>query len=122
MSNAEEFYKKGLNAKQNRSWELAINYFSKSIEHNSANADAYYQRGVAHYWSDNLDKSIYDCRKCIELKPEYVEAYFSLGRLYEKAGRAQDAIGSYNQFLEKASSEDFAKKITEARARIEKLQ
>ncbi|MBU1626396.1 tetratricopeptide repeat protein [bacterium] len=122
MSNAEEFYKKGLISKENRAWDEAISYFTKAIEQNTSFADAYFQRSVAYYWKDNMDKSIYDCKKSIGLNPEHIEAYYSLGRLYEKAGRNQDAINTYNIFLEKASPSDFAKKIKDTQERLEKLR
>jgi tetratricopeptide (TPR) repeat protein len=122
MSNAEQFYKKGLISQENRSWDEAISYFTKAIEQDPSFADAFFHRSIAHYWKDNVDKSIYDCKKSIELKPDHVEVYYSLARLYEKRGRIQDALDNYKIFIDKASPHEFVKKIKDAHERLEKLQ
>ena len=66
MSNAEDFYKMGLESKENKDWGDAIKHFTKAIELDPEYADAYYHRGAAYYWLDMLEESILNCEKSIQ--------------------------------------------------------
>ena len=55
-------------------YEKAVEKFSKAIELNPDNANAYKNRGDVYFITEP-QKAIIDCTKAIELKPNYISAY-----------------------------------------------
>ncbi|MFN0048630.1 MAG: OmpA family protein [Cytophagales bacterium] len=45
---AQKLYEQGLNELKNRKWDLALQYFNKSVEKSSNFIDAHYQLGILH--------------------------------------------------------------------------
>ncbi|MER3447202.1 MAG: hypothetical protein C4291_10325 [Candidatus Dadabacteria bacterium] len=52
-------------------YDQAIYNYTKAIEANPRDAQAYYHRGVAYYNKGQYDKAIADFNKAIELNPDY---------------------------------------------------
>ena len=84
-------------------------------------AVAHYQRGIAHYYKgnqtelndgdqtgslqaggemDETDAALSDYNKAIELKTDFVEAYFSRGLAYDQRGDLDRAIADYDKAIE----------------------
>lgn len=55
---------------------------TKAIGYNKSNFEAYYYRGCARVNAGKYDEAIADFEKAVELKPDYADAYFNLGRTY----------------------------------------
>ena len=55
--------------------DLAFEDYSKAIEINPDNADAYFYRGFVYELKRNARKAIKDYDKAIELNPEHIDAY-----------------------------------------------
>jgi len=55
---------------------------TKAIKYDKNNFEAYYYRGCAKVNAMKYDEAIADFEKAIELKPDYADAYFNLGRTY----------------------------------------
>ncbi len=56
--------------------------FSKAIKHNKKDPELYYYRACAKFNAKKYQEAIPDFEKAIEIKPDYADAYFSLGRTY----------------------------------------
>ena len=57
----------------------AIADFDKAIEINPLFANAYYHRGIARFWSNDLSGAMIDWKKAIEIDPDYSEGYQRIG-------------------------------------------
>ena len=55
---------------------------TKAIKYDKNNYEAYYYRGCARVNAVKYDEAIADFEKAVELKPDYADAYFNLGRTY----------------------------------------
>lgn len=55
---------------------------SKAIRYDKHNCEAYYYRGCAKVNAKKYKEAVADFEKAIELKPDYADAYFNLGRTY----------------------------------------
>ena len=55
---------------------------TKAIKYDKGNYEAYYYRGCARVNANKLKEAAEDFQKAVELKPDYADAYFNLGRTY----------------------------------------
>lgn len=104
-------------------WNLtqAIADYTKAIEIKPNEADFYYGRGNAYVaqeasdWvkgngdhdptrhagtSSDCAKAINDYTKAIEINPNYAEAYYSRGKVYDKQRNLPQAISDYTKAIE----------------------
>ena len=56
--------------------------FDKAIKYDKNNYEAYYLRGCAKINEKKYKDAILDLEKAVELKPDYADAYFNIGRTY----------------------------------------
>ena len=63
-------------------YEEAEEAFTKAIKYDKSNYEAFYYRGCAKVNATKYKDAISDFEKAIELKPDYADAYFNLGRTY----------------------------------------
>ena len=56
--------------------------FTKAIKYDKTNPELYYYRACAKFNGGNYKDAISDFEKAIEIKPDYADAYFTLGRTY----------------------------------------
>ena len=63
-------------------YEEAEEAFTKAIKYDKSNYEAFYYRGCAKVNATKYKDAIVDFEKAIELKPNYADAYFNLGRTY----------------------------------------
>ena len=63
-------------------YEEAEETLTKAIKYDKNNYEAYYYRGCAKINSKKYKESIADLEKAVELKPDYADAYFNMGRVY----------------------------------------
>lgn len=62
--------------------------------------------GVGQYiYRDQYDLAIENVRKRLELDPEFAEAYFELGRVYERKGMYQNAITQFQKAFDVSGGE-----------------
>lgn len=55
---------------------------TQAIKYDKNNVEAYYYRGCAKMNAKKYQEAVSDFEKAIELKPDYADAYFNLGRAY----------------------------------------
>ena len=63
-------------------YKKAEETLTKAIKYDKSNFEAYYYRGCARVNAMKDDEAIADFEKAVELKPDYADAYFNLGRTY----------------------------------------
>lgn len=63
-------------------FEKAEETLTKAIKYDKHNFEAYYYRGCAKVNAMDYQGAIEDFQKAIELKSDYADAYFNLGRTY----------------------------------------
>ena len=63
-------------------YEKAEETLTKAINYDKNNFEAYYYRGCAKVNAMKYQEAIEDFLKAVELKPDYADAYFNLGRTY----------------------------------------
>ena len=63
-------------------YKKAEETLTKAIKYDKNNFEAYYYRGCARVNAMKYDEAIADFEKAIELKPDYADAYFNLGKTY----------------------------------------
>lgn len=62
--------------------EKAEEAFTKAIKYDPSNFEAYYYRGCCKFNRNMFEEAIEDLEKAIELKSDYADAEFALGRIY----------------------------------------
>lgn len=55
---------------------------TEAIKYDKGNFEAYYYRGCARINARKYNEAIADLEKAVELKPDYADAYFNLGKTY----------------------------------------
>ena len=63
-------------------FDEAEKLLSKAIRYDKQNYEAYYYRGCTRINAKQYQGAIDDLEKAVELKPDYADAYFNLGRTY----------------------------------------
>ena len=76
-----------------------ISGFSKAIQVNPSDADAYYNRGIIYSGKGQFDKAIEDFSQVIWLNPNDAEAYYNRGFVYSGKGQYDQAIEDYNKAI-----------------------
>ncbi len=90
-------------------FDLAVADYTKVIELNPKNADAYLNRGLALYNQKKFQLSIIDYDKAAELNAENSAVYFNRGNSYEKLGDNQKAVGNYQAAIKLDATNEPAK-------------
>jgi len=63
-------------------YEKAEEILTKAIQYDKNNFEAYYYRGCARVNAMRYNDALADFHKAVEIKPDYADAYFNLGRTY----------------------------------------
>ena len=82
-----------------REYQNAIRHYTKVIELNSGNVEAYYNRGSIHSIRKEFPAAIQDFNKVIELNPEHTEAYYSRGSTYLNIKEPSEAIQDFSKII-----------------------
>jgi tetratricopeptide (TPR) repeat protein len=96
---AHDYLRKGYIASTARQWNSAVALYSKAIELNPADAEAYVQRAINFEMQDRTDEAIADYEKAIQIQPNYYLALEYLARLYESKGEYDKALELYTRAL-----------------------
>ena len=63
-------------------YDEAEKTLTEAIKYDKNNFEAYYYRDCARINAKKYNEAIADLEKAVELKPDYADAYFNLGRTY----------------------------------------
>ncbi|PHI20938.1 hypothetical protein CEQ90_04415 [Lewinellaceae bacterium SD302] len=105
-----------------KNYDPAIPLLDELVKRNPLNIDLIYMRGTIQKDRKNYDAAISDLEAGIKLAADYnVGVFMELGKIYQLAGRSDEAIDAYEDFLRRAGPTDPAYKKVEdllARARV----
>lgn len=85
-------------------YKLMVNYskfdeaeeaLDKAIKLDKSNYEAYYHRGCVKMNKNLLKDAIADFEKAVELKPDYADAYFNIGKAYFLLNDEEKACENY---------------------------
>ena len=106
---AEEWVKRGKEAKDDWDHDEAIKCFEKAIELYPDYAEAYFELGEIYaYWYEQDEKAIKYYDKAAELNPDYVFAFYTLGIIYaDRDEQYEKAIKCFEKVIK--LNPDYAK-------------
>ncbi|MEL6438115.1 MAG: tetratricopeptide repeat protein [Cyanobacteria bacterium J06621_8] len=112
-----------------RRWEIATLGFSLSLliglvifhQNYSFIATQFNQNGVTHYEANQLDSALSDYQRAIALKPNYAEAHYHLGLLYEDLQKLEKAQAQYQLAVENGSDSPTSLPLLKARNNLGRL-
>ena len=93
-------------------YKKAEETLTEAIKYDKNNYEAYYYRGCAKVNAMKYDEAIEDFEKAVELKPDYADAYFNLGRTYYMKHDEDKACENYKlaEQYGRPNLEDFLKR------------
>jgi arylsulfatase A-like enzyme/Flp pilus assembly protein TadD len=111
FSNMGSVYFSSFQRSNERSFlQLALHHFDKAIQLDPNLSEGYNGRGAAYLVLDENEKAVGDFKKVIQLKPEFVDAYFNLTYALMKSGRKQEALDTASRlkksFYDKLNPKD----------------
>ena len=74
--------------------------YTRQIEENPNDAEAYNNRGIAYYCLEEYEPAIQDFAKAIELNPNNSESYFNRGLAYDDLEKYYQAIQDYDMSIQ----------------------
>ena len=112
-SGSEDWFEKGLSLSQSNRYQEAISAFSKAIEINPHNTDAYINRGVVWFHQGDCGRALADYTKALNLDPRSVEANNNMAWIL--------AVCPYPEYRNGATAVAMAEKATERNPEAETL-
>jgi tetratricopeptide (TPR) repeat protein len=100
------FEKEGIKTDRGNAYEekgpfdKAISNYTKALEFNPRDADAYFHRGNAYDNKGQYDEAISDFTKALEINPRDAKAYYNRGATYGKKRQYDEAISDFTKALE----------------------
>lgn len=91
---------RGAEALSTREFKRAIDHFNQAIRQDPDFAEAYNQRAIAYYLSEDYEKSIGDCHRAIVRMPCHFGAWAGMGHCHAHLERIDKAIECYEKALE----------------------
>lgn len=96
---AAAHFETGLAYASQEKFKQAIAAYDKAIKTSPDNADYLYSRCVAKSWSNDNAGAREDCRKAVKIKPDFIDAWLTLGRAHEDLGALDKAEECYKEVL-----------------------
>ena len=96
---ADLLFARGVRTMDQRNYDLALDSFSALIELQPDFAEGWNKRATVHYILGNLDASIADVERTLELAPRHFGALSGLGQIYMILGRPEEAIRAFRRAL-----------------------
>jgi tetratricopeptide (TPR) repeat protein len=97
--NEEILYILGLVHAHLEEYDLAIQYFKRSLKINVTKADAYLALGAVSQKKLLFDEAVDFYRKALEIDPEFAEAFENMGDIFRETGRFEEAVSCYKKVL-----------------------
>lgn len=95
-----QLIKKGLRESKQEEYSTSIETFSKAIEENPLDYEAYHNRGLSYLMLNELDKAEEDFDKSIQYNPSYSDSYYLRGNVHQRKGSSYSAISDYEKAIE----------------------
>jgi tetratricopeptide (TPR) repeat protein len=95
---AQALFEEAVELQRRRQYPRAIELYTASLAlHPGARTYAY--RGWAHSFLGHYEQAIEDCRRALELDPQYGNAYNDIGAYLIELGRSDEAIAWLEQAI-----------------------
>ena len=96
---------------ESQKYDIAIEFYTKVIELNPQNAEAYAKRGNAKYLSANYKEAVKDYTKALEIDPNRENAYYNRALAKSNLKKASEqGIEEATQLLDVIKKEENTKK------------
>jgi tetratricopeptide (TPR) repeat protein len=89
----------GLDQFKKGAYDAAVATYTRIIQRKPKDADAYFNRGLAHKNVGRTEQALSDYEAAIELDPAHRKAYFDRANILYHQGRYRDAIRDYFKSL-----------------------
>lgn len=99
VSQAKDFYFRGVAKTKNRQYKKAIKEYSRAIELDPKFIEAYLKRSEMRYKLGDNQGVLDDCYQIIKIKSSVPKAYYYQGRARFSLGYVQSAIDSYSEAI-----------------------
>ena len=96
---ANRLLARGSEAMSQRNLNTALSYFDQAIEIDPDFAEAYNQRGIAHYLQEQFKECISDCKCATDRVPFHFGAWAGMGHCYVHLEDHRRALECYTQAL-----------------------
>lgn len=90
----------GYNYYKESKFDRARGEFSRAIEIDPENTEAYFWRGRSFLKASRYDEATADFEMAVKLNPAYADAYDNLGWLYARAGNYNESIMCFTRAIE----------------------
>jgi len=115
-SGKEAMFIKGLYYSYINDKHKAITYFDSSLQMDFTYMFSYREKAIALYDTGKYAEALDVLKRAVTIQNNFDEGYYWMGKCYEKLGREDDAIQSYQMALL------YDKNFTEAREALDKLK
>jgi tetratricopeptide (TPR) repeat protein/SH3-like domain-containing protein len=95
----EGWFEKGVSLAGSQHYDEAIDAFTKALEEDPRNAEAFNQRGFAWFLKGDYDRATEDYTAAIEIDPRFADAYNNRGAARYEKGDYDGAIADYTLAL-----------------------
>ena len=106
---APAHFETGLAYEGQQKFKQAITAYDKALKISVDNVEYLFQRCIAKHQVNDLAGAREDCRKTVKIKPDYIDAWRKLGRVYEDLKQWEKAKECYNEVLKLDPSDKDAK-------------
>ena len=96
----EDWMNRGFTLLRSRHFSAAAEAFTRAIEMDPDNAEAYNHRGVARAYMGKIDDAISDYTRALQIKPELVGALNNRGSAFYQKKLLNRAISDYSKAIE----------------------
>ena len=87
-------------AEHDKNPHRAIDLYTKVIDIDNLNADAYNNRGILYKQVGHMEEALKDYNKAIELNSNDADVFNNRGNLYQELGDTKKALEDYNKAIE----------------------
>ena len=98
-SGKDAMFIKGLYYSYNNDKRKAINYFDSSLQMDFTYMFSYREKAIALYDLGKYQEALGVLKRAVTIQNDFDEGYYWLGKCYEKLGRKDDAVQSYQTAL-----------------------
>ncbi|XTZ10139.1 MAG: tetratricopeptide repeat protein, partial [cyanobacterium endosymbiont of Rhopalodia yunnanensis] len=103
-----EFVQQGIAKSRQGDFQGATRDFTKAVEKNPNDVNAYFNRGFAYSQLGKFKLALGDFSRALELDAKLVEAYVNRGNVYLHLGKDEQAITNYVKALKLNPNDAFA--------------
>jgi Tfp pilus assembly protein PilF len=94
---SENWYTKGIFARNRLDWGVALKCFRKAVEIDPKNLEAWLELGGVYFEKKMYDEEVNACQKAVDIDPKNSDARYLLGTAYEDKGLFDLAIKEYQE-------------------------